>query len=283
MTKSIAPDYVVVGAICHDLTADGWRWGGTATYSALTATQLGLSVGVLTSAEHPEESPLANRAGILWCSKASARTTTFENVYANGGRQQYLRAVAEPLVATDLPLSWREARIAHLGPIADDVSMDIAQAFPHALLGLTPQGWLRAWDGDGRVYARGWESLEPVLGRADVVVIGPEDLGGDWQQIEALRARCRLLVVTLGPQGAMVCTKNRQERVPAYIAQEVDPTGAGDVFATAFMIRLAETDDPIESARFANCVASFVIEAVGPANLPTRAQVDQRMKLGLLR
>jgi sugar/nucleoside kinase (ribokinase family) len=38
--------------------------------------------------------------------------------------------------------------------------------------------------------------------------------------------------------------------------QAVDATGAGDTFATAFFIRLYETRDPWEAARFANLLAA---------------------------
>jgi len=54
----------------------------------------------------------------------------------------------------------------------------------------------------------------------------------------------------------------------------VDPTGAGDVFAAAFMIRLIETDDPCQAAQFANTVASFSIEGPGVSGIPMRHQVE---------
>jgi sugar/nucleoside kinase (ribokinase family) len=54
----------------------------------------------------------------------------------------------------------------------------------------------------------------------------------------------------------------------------MDPTGAGDVFSAAFLIRLAETGDPCEAARFANVAASFSIEAPGVSGIPTRRQVE---------
>jgi sugar/nucleoside kinase (ribokinase family) len=54
----------------------------------------------------------------------------------------------------------------------------------------------------------------------------------------------------------------------------VDPTGAGDVFAPAFMIRLIETGDPCEAAQFANVVASFSIEGPGVTGIPMRKQVE---------
>ena len=37
-------DYLVIGHVAHDLIPDGWRLGGTAAYSALTAHALGLRV-----------------------------------------------------------------------------------------------------------------------------------------------------------------------------------------------------------------------------------------------
>jgi sugar/nucleoside kinase (ribokinase family) len=45
----------------------------------------------------------------------------------------------------------------------------------------------------------------------------------------------------------------------------VDPTGAGDVFAAAFFVRLTQTGDPWKAARFANrlATASITLEGVG--------------------
>jgi sugar/nucleoside kinase (ribokinase family) len=64
-----------------------------------------------------------------------------------------------------------------------------------------------------------------------------------------------------------------QSKILPRPANEVDPTGAGDVFATAFVIRLQETGDPLQAARFANITASFSVEHPGVTGVPTRAQV----------
>ena len=42
-------DYLVIGHITTDLTDAGFRLGGTATFSSLTANALGHSVGIVTS------------------------------------------------------------------------------------------------------------------------------------------------------------------------------------------------------------------------------------------
>jgi hypothetical protein len=44
------------------------------------------------------------------------------------------------------------------------------------------------------------------------------------------------------------------------------------------MIRLQETNDPIQAARFANVTASYGVEAEGVAGIPTRAQVAAYME-----
>jgi len=277
------PEYLVIGHVTKDLLPDGtFRPGGTATYSGLTAEHLGLRVGVVTSAD--EDSPLFKDSPAIEVRCRPARhTTTFENVYLAGKRRQYIRAVAERLTLADVPPEWRGGRIVHLGPVAQEVDPGLAEAFPGALLGVTPQGWMRCWDAEGLVQPIEWALAERVLAMADVVVLSLEDLGGDRERLERYRRRARTFVLTVGRDGAIVYAQGREERVPAYLVAEVDPTGAGDLFATGYLVRLFETGDVVEAARFANCVASFAVEALGSANIPSREQVEERLRHGRLR
>jgi 1D-myo-inositol 3-kinase len=277
---SAIPDYVVIGHVTHDLVPQGgFRAGGTATYSALAAERLGLSVGVLTSAR---VAPVFDSACVQVHCRAAEDTTTFENVYTAGARRQYIRAVAGLLTLADVPADWGQAPIIHLGPVAQEVAPALVESFPHSLVGLTPQGWLRRWDAQGLVSPTELTDAASLLGAAGVVVLSLEDLGGDRQRLERYRSWARLLVLTVGREGAIVFSKGQQQRVPAYVVAEVDPTGAGDIFAAAYFVRLHETGDVIEAARFANSAASFVVEGVGTASVPSREQVEWRLRNGLL-
>ncbi len=277
------PDYVVVGHVTRDLDAQGgWRAGGTATYAALTAARLGVRVGVLTAAV-PGTIGLEGQDGIEVSLCSSPESTTFENFYLDGHREQYVRAVATPLVPEQLPAAWRQAPVVHLGPIAQEVDIRFLEAFDEALVGVTPQGWLRAWDADGRVRAVRFAHEEQLLQRADAIILSLEDLGGDRGWLERLASAATLLVETRGREGAVIFQRGLATHVPAFWAQEVDPTGAGDVFAAAFLLRYRECRDPVDAARFANCVASFVVEAPGATNLPTRPQVSRRLLTGRVR
>lgn len=277
------PGYLVVGNITKDLVSDGtFRLGGTASYSALTAVHLGVRTAVLTSCEDslvPFEQPSSIQ---LSCVR-SQWTTTFENLYEGWSRRQYIRAEATTLMPEHIPLGWHQAEIVHLGPIAHECHPSLAHAFTASLLGVTPQGWLRQWNGQGLVKPDPYACEPDLIRAADVVVLSMEDLGYNRQALSHYRQLARLLVLTLGPDGAIVYEQGRELHSPAFEVEQIDPTGAGDVFATAFMIRYHETGDAMASAQFANCVASFIIESVGTSNVPTRERVQERLAHGKLR
>ena len=140
---------------------------------------------------------------------------------------------------------------------------------------------MRRWGEDGLIHAVPWEGAEEVLSVADVLVFSEDDVGGDRDLIHRYGSMVKIMVVTQGRRGSTVYYQGqRPHHFPAFVAQEVDPTGAGDVFCAAYLVHLAETGDPFASARFANCVASFSIEALGINGIPTRQQVEQRLKMG---
>lgn len=277
------PEYLVIGHVTRDEAPNGtFQVGGTATYSALAANRLGLRVGVLTSAD--AATPLfEDYPSIIVRCRPAGCTTTFENVYLAGSRRQYVRAVAEYLTVADLPSGWDAVPVVHLGPVAQEVDLDLALAFPHSFLGVTPQGWLRAWDAQGLVSPAKWGWADRLLGIADVVVLSLADIGGDTQRLARYVDLTRTLVLTVGEDGAVVFHEGRERSMPAYTVNQVDPTGAGDVFATAYLVRFHETGDAYEAARFANCAASFVVEQIGVAGVPSREQVEERLRYGSLR
>lgn len=278
-----APDYVLVGHVTKDLVPTtevpaGFVVGGTVTYAGLTARQLGCRVGILTSAA--EDIDLAAALpGIEVVVVPAKQTTTFENTYQGSHRRQYLRAVASSIRPEHVPDSWRDAPIVHFGPLAQEFSPDLIACFRGARLrGLTPQGWLRRWDATGLVGRVDSLDLDDAFARLDVVVLSEEDVSGDWQVLDRFAEAAPLLVVTRGSEGAVLCRRGGRERLgyPAFRAREVDPTGAGDVFAAGYLIHLAETGDPVEALAFANCVASFAVEGPGTTTLPTLDQVHER-------
>jgi sugar/nucleoside kinase (ribokinase family) len=272
----LAPvDYLVIGHVARDLTPDGVQLGGTSAYSALTARAFGLRVGIVTAAGLDVSLEPLN--GIPIHLVKSLSSTTYENIYAEHGRVQYLRSQALQIDLNDVPDAWRTASIIHLGPIANEMDSVLPQTFSPSLLGLTPQGWMRQWDSDGLVSTCNWSGVEKALPQAGAVILSREDVNGDDVLIEHMAGQTKILVVTEGAAGAVLYWHGDRRRFHAQSVDEVDATGAGDIFATAFFIRLLNTRDPWEATRFATLIASHSVTRAGLAGIPTPLEIEQSM------
>lgn len=139
------------------------------------------------------------------------------------------------------------------------------------------------------------EGMRSVLSYVDVMKLSDEEtelLTGisepEMAAKKLLENGISIVAVTLGADGALICTKEGCEHVKGYQVQMVDTTGAGDSFWGGFLTQLLESGKmPCEvslkeAAAFAdygNAVASLCVEKRGaiPA-MPTKAEVEKRMK-----
>jgi len=272
MRATVELDYLVVGHVTRDLVDGTFTIGGTVSYAARTAWALGCRVGAVTSASPGLDLRQALK-GVLVALNPAATTTTFENIYASEGRRQVLHGTAETLTPAMVPAGWR-ADIVHLGPVARECSVALIDAFGDAFVGLTPQGLMRRWGRDGQVDRCRWEHPEPWLAHADAVVLSDEDLV-DEGLIAWYAARARLLVLTQGAAGCTVYTAGQVRHFPAPVVDEVDPTGAGDIFAAAFFVWMRRRGNPWVAARFANCIAAHSVTRVGLSGAPGLEEVHR--------
>lgn len=147
--------------------------------------------------------------------------------------------------------------------------------------------------------------MRSMLPYADIIKISDEETELLTGAAEPERAAEILLsqgisiaAVTLGPDGALVATKEGKAIVPGFAVRAVDTTGAGDSFFGGFLWKLMELgmgqleaegkirgpqdmklEEVIEAAHFGNAVASLNVEKRGaiPA-MPTLAQVEARLQ-----
>jgi hypothetical protein len=278
-----AVEYLLLGHITVDRLDDKRVvLGGTATYAALTARNMGARVGVHTSSAY-EPGLIDTLGGVLVARIPAEYTTCFVNDYTTGKRRQTIESVAEKLTYEQILPEWRKPPIVHLGPLCQEIDTSLVGRFPRSLVGVTPQGWLRGWGEDGVVQPVEWADAERVLTRADVVVISEDDVA-DASVIVDWAARARMLVVTLGGRGCDVYRQGEPDPFHSRAfksATEVDPTGAGDVFAAAFLWHLHKSGGVWRTAAdWANCVASFVVEKRGIGGVPKLAEVEKRWRSG---
>lgn len=93
-----------------------------------------------------------------------------------------------------------------------------------------------------------------------------------WLKENAVRHRCHM-VAKLGERGALVCEASTGvlTHVPAFPADVVDTTGAGDGFCGGFVAGLVAGESPVVAAAMGTVSASYVVETYGAleTSLPT--------------
>lgn len=265
-------DYLMIGHLTQDLTPDGPRLGGTAAYAALTARALGMRVGIVTA--WGKEIPYSIFEGIPIINYPTEISTTFKNVTTDQGRYQTILQVAPDINLNSVPEIWQSAPIVHLGPVAQEVAPNLVRSFPSAFLGVTPQGWLRSWNQEGNVIPTEWPEASFVLSRASAAVLSISDVAHDEHRIEELAIHARVLAVTEAAEGVRLYWHGDIRRFRPPQVTVVDDTGAGDIFAAAFFIRLNMTRDPWEAARFATQLASISVTRRSLDSIPTPEEIQ---------
>jgi sugar/nucleoside kinase (ribokinase family) len=268
----MAPQILIVGHIVKDITSSGWRPGGSVFYAAAQARRLGLEVAAVTACAGDID-PTALLPDIGWRVVPSDATTTFENRYVDGARRQRILAVGRALTLADVPQEWRGAPLILLAPLFHDVDAALPSQIARAgaVVGLGAQGWLRRLEGE-TVHAGRVDAEAPWLA-GDAVFVSDEDVE-DAEAVSIWRKRVPIVVLTRARSGCTVWSDAGRFDLPAYALAEVDPTGAGDVFAAAFLVRYRETRDVRVAARFANAAAALSVRGEGLSAITVRQEID---------
>ena len=122
--------------------------------------------------------------------------------------------------------------------------------------------------------------------RQDVAVLFPSL--SPQAALLALRERypdTPVIAVKLGQDGVILHahTTSSIVRVPAYHADAVDPTGAGDAFCGGFLYGYATTRDPVEAVLAGAVSASFAVERIGIDGLRAATAAEAERRLAHLR
>lgn len=271
--------FLAIGHFCYDVTPKGYVLGGSAAYSAITARNLGFRARAITAVglDFNRHDPLLNGIEVLY--QESSNTTVFDNSYGEDGqRKQSMLALGAKLSPQRIADDCGEAEIVYLCPIADEVDPDFVHSFNGSLIGVTPQGWMRHRKNDAQVLSKRWSSAAVILPFADVLILSDEDLSIYPGDLEKFVELTKIVILTKGKHGATLYENGRVLDSNAYPANEIDPTGAGDVFAASFLIKYHETQSPQEALNFAHCAASFAVEGRYAANIPTLDSIRKRLR-----
>jgi ribokinase len=116
--------------------------------------------------------------------------------------------------------------------------------------------------------------LNPAPAPAEPIAPDVDYLTPNETEAAAVRDAKGTFVLTLGEQGAQI----GDERVAAFPATVVDTTGAGDAFAAAFAVALADGLSDLDAVRWGCAAGAHMVEHPGVVpGLPTRAELEARL------
>ncbi len=282
---SAAFDYTTVGHVTVDVLADGSRRpGGSAFYSALQAARLGRRTLILTQGSRAEIERLIEpyREEVdLQVLPAPATTTLTTSVQLatakhGAGEQRRQRVLAWAGRIAEVKV---DTAILHLAPVARETPR--AWSGRADFVGITPQGLARAWDVEEHGEMRSAPADRGALADGfDALVLSEHERASCAELISAAAETGAVVVVTAGAQPTSILAADGREvpvAVPT-IERPRDDLGAGDVFAAAFFIALAEGRSPARAAAFANGAAAVRVSGVGADAIGDREAIEARLR-----
>lgn len=272
-------DYATVGHVAVDVLPDGSRRaGGAAFYSALQAARLGLSALVVTRGV-PEEieellAPFSHELELRIL--PGEQTTTLLTSGAGDQRSQRVSAWGGP-IDEDLDI---DSSILHLAPVARETPT--CWRGHSEFVGLTPQGLVRQWPGEDRRIALTAPTpvSERVADRCNAIVVSEHERSACSTLIARALAAGATVAVTDGAAPNTLLLPDGRELALDVPSIDVarDDLGAGDVFAAAFFVALAEGQAPADAAGFANAAAAVRMQGDGAGAIGDRDAVLARLR-----
>lgn len=263
------PQLLVLGHVTRDRFGAEQRVGGAAAFAARAAVLLAIDTALVTVAPRhaPELDALRELPGLQLAVANSERITTFGHEFVAERRQLSLLECARPLTWDDVPPAWRAPELLYAGPVAGECSEALLQRFAGSYGIGCLQGWLRDPVVGRLVRPRRLPDQCRIPSPLRAVSFSASDHPAAGEIARKLAADGVPVAVTRGRRGSRVSWGQHQLHVAAEPAHQVDPTGAGDVFALIFGLSLWAGFGPAESARRAALAAARVVEGPGLGTL----------------
>ena len=256
-------------------TEGGWLPGGPSLYAARCAAALGAEVTLVTGMEagYPPEALLGLRVVATVVDSLPRYANSYD---AAGSRSQLLLAEGSG-IPVELLSRVEDCDVLFLAPAYHEIGQwpRVSARVRAASL----QGPLRATDANRRVVHRdnAWQAIRGIATRGTLCFLSDEDTADAAGLARKISAAGAVAIVTHGPGGATRYEGRAALTRPATVATPIDPTGAGDCFAMAYSVRIAEAGDADAAFSFALMAGALAVEGIGIAGIPTRAAIEDRL------
>ena len=258
--------------------------GGTVWYAALFLAGLGRRVAVVGIGDDKIKRRLARRGVDVRHFSDAGPVTVFENTYSAGIRKQRAWAGGD-IHLTDVPEAAFDARGLLVGPVLQEVDPEIIRTPRSGCLILDAQGFLRQLSTAGEVVLRMTPDVEMALRHCDILKVDAREAAvitstSDIETAGSVLHRMgpKMVIITRGGDGALFYDGARFMQITAPEVDVVDPTGAGDVFSAAFLVRYIASGNLVAAGRFAVTAAALSTRGFGASALPSETEIASLMK-----
>jgi len=181
----------------------------------------------------------------------------------------YVDKSLEKILETDVLLLQLEIPIGAINYLLNRLGSE-AESAPAVILDPAPASPLRQFN------------LNPV----DYLIPNEGELGGLLEDEKTRDLKPELLdlgvntvIVTKGSEGASYFSERESFSVPGFSVEVEDTTAAGDAFAGAMAVGIAEGENPRDVIKFANAAGGLAAASSGAQpSLPSREEVEKFLK-----
>jgi sugar/nucleoside kinase (ribokinase family) len=265
--------------------------GGPSLYSARAAAALGATVTLVTCelvSAGPEPFDRSALEGLEVIELPRFRgkpMPRYANSYdADGNRTQLLVEQGDVLPAGfvqagDTARFTEPVDVLIYALAFHELTRPPSPSIPARVTGLSMQGLLRDVSAEMEVFPHRapWPQVAELVDVADFAFFSEEDTAHPELLARHIATQGPRVFLTRGYRGAALYTADGESDYEPLIAEAIDPTGAGDCFATAFVVRFAEIGDIDEATRFALAAGAAAVERLGLAGVPSRAEIEARL------
>jgi sugar/nucleoside kinase (ribokinase family) len=254
----------VIGNLSRDVV-DGAppRTGGAPYYAARALRVLGRPALIVTKGPTRELIAL----GVPVVSRPARSTAKFTIINRDGQREMTVEAIGDTWTPEEA-LGWvaeaiRPAEWIHVAPL-------VRSDFPPGTLSVLARGRRLSLDGQGLVRPSRTGRLKldaafdpELLLHVDVLKLAEEEAHAALGDVDASTLDSLgvpEVVVTRGAKGSMLFAKGKLVEVPARsVLRSVDPTGAGDAFAAAYLASRSSGHPPAAAASRASALVGGLL------------------------
>lgn len=240
------------------------------------AEALGAQVTLVTGI--PDGYDRQTLAGLRVIAVPAPSCPRYENRYSrSGAREQHLCNDGVSLDDVD----WRRfapADVMIVAPAFREFSR--LPKFGATVHAVALQGVLRQRLPDNRIRPRrdAITAAKRLVRAGHFAFLSDQDTAQPQRLAVSLARAGTVTVVTHAELGASLHHGEEIQTFAACPAAMVEPTGAGDCFATAFAVRYRESGSLEEAMRFALVAGALAVEGKGIAGIPNRAAIEERIE-----